>query len=77
MKLRCAKNVIHRFILILVATTLAACQTIDPDKQWPDDIPAKALFIEEYNRQAAAGANNEPLDSHLKWIIKFYQGFNF
>ena len=58
-----------------LAITLAACQTPNTSiRNWPSNIPARSIFIDAYNEQAAAGINNEPLESHLGWIIKFYKG---
>jgi hypothetical protein len=59
----------------LLALSLVACQTLSTSTEnWPSNIPARSIFIKAYDKQVAAGVENEQLHSHLGWILKFYQG---
>lgn len=63
------------FFTIIIAITLSACQTLDTEKHWPDDIPKRSIFVKNFlKKKNIKKADSAVLDDHLIWIIRFYHG---
>lgn len=75
------KNNHHRiksakiFITFTILIITAACQTLDTQKNWPDDIPKRSIYVKDYlAKKNLTVADPKVLDEHLIWIIRFYHG---
>jgi len=53
---------------------LVACVTPVSQDDWPSSLPPRTLFEESWEQQRNAGTNSLPLNQHLVWIVRFYQG---
>lgn len=64
-----------RLILIVLALFLSACQTLDTSKDWPNDVPDRKLFVDDYlQKRGLKKADPQKLNAHLGWIVRFFQG---
>lgn len=60
---------------ISVLVVLSACHTIDTSKNWPNDLPDRRIFVNDYlKRHNVKKVDPRVLDNHLIWIIRFYHG---
>jgi hypothetical protein len=66
---------IRLLFLIPLFLFLGACVLREPVTQWPDGIPARAFFVEQW-QQDAVNRDIQPIEDYLLWINRFYQGFN-
>jgi len=64
------------FLLIVLSISLSACHTSNKQSDWPDNIPQRSIFIDAYEKQVSAGTNDTSLETHLKWIKRFYRGLS-
>lgn len=61
-------------LILMIITAVSGCSTISAMKKWPEEMPAKSIFVEAYNEQKAAGSNNNSLQNHLLWVKRYYLG---
>jgi hypothetical protein len=66
---------IRLLFLIPLFLFLGACVLHEPVTEWPDGIPARAFFVEQW-QQDAVNRDIQPIEDYLLWINRFYQGFN-
>jgi len=66
---------IRLLLLIPLSLLLGACVIREPVSEWPDSLPARAFFVEQW-RQDAVNRDIQSIDEYLLWINRFYQGFN-
>lgn len=62
-------------IILIIAASLSACATRPPVADWPDGIPPRSWFAEQWHLDAA----NQQVQSeteYLLWVARFYEGFN-
>jgi len=66
---------INTTILIALLISLVGCTTPVTDSNWPEDVPARKIFVDAY-KQKRGLSNVEPkvINSHLTWVVRFYQG---
>lgn len=63
------------FFAFFVVFALSACQTLDTQKHWPDDIPKRSIFVKDFlKKKNLKKADSAILDDHLIWVIRFYHG---
>ena len=67
-------NFIHSLIYISIALTITACSTAPSESQWPNNIPARHVFIDYYNQDIENQRVLEEED-YLTWIHRFYFGW--
>jgi len=67
-------NLLKPYFLIFLAIALSACVTNTTQEKWPNDIPARSIFVDTWKKQNAAGTNDSSLEEHLVWIVRFYEG---
>ncbi len=65
-----------KFPLLMVLILMqAACMTIRPTGDWPEDMPSAIYYAEQY---AAAGdelAEVQSLENYYMWVKRFYTGW--
>ncbi|MFT4635743.1 MAG: hypothetical protein ACI9OI_001540 [Chitinophagales bacterium] len=66
---------IPNFSVVLALLVLVGCTTLATNQNWPADLPQRKIFIDKFlsNRQINV-AESEVIESHLIWIVRFYQG---
>jgi len=71
-------NSISKLLLLtFISVQLSACYTTPKQQNnWPENIPDRAIFVDAYNQQVAAGRNDTSLKSHLVWVKRFYRGLS-
>ena len=69
------RKLIHLARLIALTFFLTACQTITTSNEWPDDVPARKIFVNAYyQKRNVTKVEDKVMNQHLSWIIRFYQG---
>ena len=71
---RLGKNFGFLPLCFLLTVALSACVTSVSKDDWPTNLPERRLFSEAWEQQFAAGSVSSDLNSHLVWILRFYQG---
>ncbi len=59
---------------MLCIMQLSACIVHKPSNYWPEELPAKTLFVDAFLVQKANNTNSDNINNHLVWIKRFYQG---
>lgn len=67
------KRLFFIFISILLIS-LTACSTVNQTQSWPEAMPPKAYFVDYYNKDPEH-QKVLSLDSYLRWIKRFYLGW--
>lgn len=61
--------------LLLLITSLAGCVSTPPDTAaWPSNLPPRALYETAW-KQDPINKKIQSLNSYLRWVIRFYQGW--
>lgn len=69
------RKLTHLTKLILLSFCLTACQTLTSSSEWPEDVPARKIFVKAYyQKRNITAVEDNVMDQHLSWIIRFYQG---
>jgi len=63
-----------RLVYVLCFLQMSGCVIHKSSERWPDEIPAKSLFVDAFIEQQANNTNSDNLNNHLAWIKRFYQG---
>ena len=64
------------FLLCTFSLSLSACYSNSQTPNWPENIPSRSVFVNAYNQQISEGRNNTNIDTHLKWVKRFYKGLS-
>jgi hypothetical protein len=68
------KLFLNSSILILLLI-LAGCSTTATNKDWPVELPARKIFVDEFlDKRQLEVADPKVIDAHLTWVVRFYQG---
>jgi hypothetical protein len=62
-------------LILFIAVFMGACAGRLPEEAWPDEIPSRSWFVEQWQLDAA----NRQVQSEtefLLWVARFYEGFN-
>lgn len=66
---------LKRASIIALLLLIAGCNTPSSNQQWPADLPEKRIFVDEYLSNRHLETDDPKLiDTHLTWVIRFYQG---
>lgn len=68
-------STIRSIFIVLALLSLSACQSFDSVQRWPSDLPNKQIYIDAYlKKRDLKSAPSDVMDTHLSWILRFYQG---
>lgn len=60
-------------LLLLLVGLLAGCVATPPADDWPEHIPDRARFVDQW-RADAENRQAQDVDEYLSWIVRFYEG---
>lgn len=61
-------------MILVVSAAASACVSNITKEEWPSEIPDRSIFVNAWKKQSKAGTNDNSLDNHLLWVIRFYEG---
>jgi hypothetical protein len=62
-------------IIIVSVLLLTACASHAPkEEHWPVDMPARAVFVGEYDADIL-NREGQDLEEYLLWVMRFYKGW--
>ncbi len=60
---------------ILICLFLNGCTTIGGSTSWPENLPARQIFVDGYlAKRNVSAVDDKVIEAHLLWIKRFYQG---
>lgn len=59
--------------IVLMAFAVSACQSLNEETNWPEDVPDKERFLQAYHADTE-NQQEQTRQQYLNWIIRFYQG---
>jgi len=62
------------FSALGLMSLLVGCVTLDSSKNWPSDIPDRAIFVDNFLDRTNPDATARDIERHLVWIKRFYHG---
>jgi hypothetical protein len=63
------------YVFVFITLNLLGCASQQIKAPiWPDGLPPRTYFLDQY-RQDVANKNSQDLDEYLKWVIRFYKGW--
>lgn len=64
-----------RLALLGMALLLEACATQEPLAPWPEELPARSYFTQQWRRDRD-NRGVQSRDEYLLWVTRFYRGYN-
>ena len=64
----------NKTLTVFFCLIVTGCATTKSSSYWPIDIPERHIFIEAYHAKTEYERSFTPLENHLIWIKRFYQG---
>lgn len=64
------------YVFMFVVLALQGCATQQVKVPiWPGELPPRTYFLDQY-QQDVVNKNSQSLDEYLKWVIRFYKGWD-
>ena len=62
-------------LLCLLLVIQAACTTVRPQGEWPENMPSAIYYAEQYSQGGESLAQVQSLENYYMWVKRFYTGW--